>query len=137
MAIYNYDKTTYSNLNNVPGFSYSRSGTAYQQNASGVWTSFDENVPPISDGVTQADFGTRVVSAGAQTKVAVRFKTDSIAMSVNGQAVETDLSATLVSQYSKLYYGTTGASGYFNGDIQRCQVINGNISDSELQTLTI
>lgn len=51
MAIYNYDKTTYSQVNNVPGFSYTRSGTAYQQNASGVWTSFDENVPPISDGV--------------------------------------------------------------------------------------
>lgn len=51
MAQFTLDGVTYSRFRDIPGAVYTRSGVEYQQNAAGVWTPFDENVPPRSDGV--------------------------------------------------------------------------------------
>ena len=51
MSQFTQDLINYARFRDLPGAVYTRSGVAYQQNASGVWVPFDENVPPISDGV--------------------------------------------------------------------------------------
>ena len=51
MVQYTEDLINYSRFRDLPGAVYTRSGVAYQQNASGVWVPFEENVPPISAGV--------------------------------------------------------------------------------------
>ena len=51
MAQYTEDTLNYARFRDLPGAVYTRSGVAYQQDASGVWVPFDEDVPPISDGV--------------------------------------------------------------------------------------
>ena len=51
MVAYNLDGITYSNFTNIPGAVYTRIGVEYQQNAAGVLVPFDNDVPPISDGV--------------------------------------------------------------------------------------
>ena len=92
----------------------------------------------LTGGVLQADFGTRTFTPGALVKAAVRFKTDSVAMSVNGLAVESDTSATLAAQYARIRFGANVEglpARYLNGAIQRFRIL-GDTTDAELQALT-
>ncbi len=93
-----------------------------------------------NSGTPQTDFGWRSFSPGALVKVAARFKTNSIGMSVNGQAVESNNSATLAAQYSRIQFGDNAENlptRKLNGAIQRFQIINRDISDTELVNLTV
>ena len=93
----------------------------------------------LTGGVQQADFGSRTFSPGALAKVAVRLKTDSIGISVNGLAVESDNSATLAAQYPRIQFGDNAENlpnRKLNGAITRFQIINRDVSDAELVALT-
>lgn len=93
--------------------------TLFKLNTTGVFDSF------VSDGgVTQADFGTRAISATVPAKGAFAYAVNDFASSLNGQAVETDVAGTLptvttlevgvnLATASNAMFGTISSIGYW------------------------
>lgn len=90
----------------------------------------------VDGGATQADITGGSISYGTAFKVAVRYKANDFAISVNGGAAVTDTAGTLPT-VTRLQLGVNQAGNYMNGTVSRVRYYTTAYSDSILQGLSI
>jgi hypothetical protein len=89
-----------------------------------------------TNAVNVADYGTRTVALNTVVKAAARFGTDDFALSVNGQAAETDTSGSVPSARDTIQIGAIPAAAAMFGHIRRIAIVQGAVSNANLQGMT-
>lgn len=86
-------------------------------------------------GVDQANIDAGTVASYTSYKFAGAYKANDFATCINGGTVQTDTSGTLPT-VTQMMLGTSAATNYLNGHLQRVTYYPRRLSDGELQTIT-
>jgi len=104
------------------------------------YTSVDSNTPRgiiTSGGVAQAAIDFTINDITENIKIAIKYKTDRIALWINGFKVGTDTSATMPTGLDNFSFDSDGVGGSdFYGKVKQVIAFKEALSDSELEDLT-